>query len=151
MYRIRCYTLFDITKTGVLNRKPPSNSSVEFIKDWEHKRNTQCNFDTIIQVVSLRAQPEEITNTKKHEVEFKESEKFGFLFENEEKQNYWSFDFSILQGKVFDDGVNELGFLFQDCDGVPMIQVQTQWDKLPGFLDVTPELRNIHFEILRDE
>ena len=101
MYRIRCHTLFDITKTGVLNRKAPSNSTEEFVLDWEHKRNTQCNFDTLIQVISLRAQPEEISNTKKHEVNFRESNNFGFLFEEEDIQPYWSFDFTINQMKVF--------------------------------------------------
>ena len=151
MYRIRCYTLFDITKTGVMNRKPPTNSTAEYIEAWEHKRNTQCNFDTILQVISLRAQPEEISAIKQKEIEFAKSDYFGFLFEGEEVQPYWTFDFTVYQEKVFDNSVNSLGYLIDDCDGVPMVQVNTQWDKLTNFLDVSPELRNIHFEILRDE
>lgn len=150
-YRIRCYTLFDITKTGILNRKAPASASTESVRDWEHRRNTQCNFDTIIQVISLRAQPEEITNTKKLEIDFAASDHFGFLFEQEEKQSQWSFDFSIRQDKVFDNGVHELGLLYEDSEGVPMIAVESQWSKLPSFLDVSTELRNIYFEILKDE
>ena len=151
MYRIRCYTLFDITKTGVLNRKAPQFLTPEEVKVWEHNRNTQANYDTILQVISLRSQPEE--NTKAHEitVKFKESQKFGFLFDEEEDQKCWYFDFSILQHKVFYDGIDELGALYDDADGVPIIKTDTVWDKLPNFLDTSPELRNIYFELINDE
>ena len=52
-YTISCYTLFDITQTNVLNRHRP-----DMDKEWLHKRNTQSNFDTIQQAISLRSQPE---------------------------------------------------------------------------------------------
>jgi hypothetical protein len=32
-----------------------------------------------------------------------------------------------------------------------MIKIGSEWEKLPNFLDVTPELRNIYFEVLNDE
>lgn len=149
-YRIRCYTLFDITKSGILNRKPPVNSTEQFIVKWERERNTQCNFDTIVQVASLRSQPEEITIPKKSTVKFNENEYFGFAFDNEEDQNMWDFEFTISHKSVYDDGLTELGALFSDCVDVPMIKVGTEWDKLPAFLDVTPELRNIYFEIIQE-
>ena len=52
-YRIRCYTLFDITRTGVLNRKSPAMYNPEELKSWEYKRNTQANYDTILQIINL--------------------------------------------------------------------------------------------------
>lgn len=134
-----------------MNRKPPPNSTEEYISTWEHSRNTQCNFDTILQVVSLRAQPEEISAIKQQETLFKDNTNFGFMFAEEEEQQLWTFDFTVYKEKVFDNGIDSLGYLFDDCDGVPMISVSTQWSKLPNFLDVSPELRNIYFEILRDE
>ncbi len=143
-FTITCYTLFDITPTGVMNRQKPSPD--EDMEKWLHKRNTQCNFDTVIQAVSLRSQPENITIPKKTQIQF---EDFGFLFEqiDKEKYNCWNFEFTIQHLSVFDDGISELGALYSDCDRVPMIKCGTEWDKLPLFLDTTNELRNIYFKI----
>ncbi len=148
---IRCHTLFDITSTGIGSRKTPINIAPEKANEWEMDRNRQNNFDTIVQVISLRTQPEEITKSTKKEVDFKSEDKFGFLFEQEEKQNSWYFDFTIFYPGVYNDGINELGYLYQDCEGVPMLKVGTEWEKLPNFLDTTPELRNIYFEVLSNE
>jgi hypothetical protein len=151
-YRIRCYTLFDITKTGIVNRKPPINGSAEQIKKWEHSRNTQSNFDTVIQIVSLRSQPEEISTPLAKKIELKKSGYFGFAFDTEEKKkSMWEVEFSILHRSVFNDGLDELGFLYNDCNGVPMIKVGTEWNKLPLALDTTPEFKNIHFEIIDEK
>jgi hypothetical protein len=135
--------LFDITKTGVTTRRQSLNS----IPSWELDRNRQCNLDTIIQVLSLRSQPENITTPEQGIIIFDETNQFGFLFEQEEEaHSYWYFDFTISYQGVFDDGINELGHLYSDCEGVPMIKVGTEWDRLPEFLDISPELRNIYFE-----
>ena len=142
---ITCYTLFDITQTGVLNRnKPPADQNEEA---WLYKRNTQSNFDTILQAISLRSQPEIITLPKKCEFKFDEFENFGFLFEqlDDEKYTYWKFDFSIQHPSVFNDGINELGYLYNDCHGVPMIKCKTEWNKLPNHIDCTPELKGCPF------
>jgi hypothetical protein len=152
-FKLRCYTLFDIIRTGNIHRRPPINGTPEQTKRWEKTRNTQTNFDTILQVISLRSQPENITDPVQEIVVFDNSlDIFGFLFDNEDTaQSYWSFEFTIPHDKVYDDGINELGNLFNDCDGVPMIKVGTEWEKLPNFLDTTPELKNIHFEVINDE
>ena len=150
-YRIRCYTLFDITKTGIVNRKPPSNGTDKQLETWEKTRNTQCNFDTILQVVSLRSQPENITEPQQEIVFFDGSDLFGFMYDNEEGQIMWAFDFDIMHRSVFDDGLNKLGYLYSDCDSVPMIKVGTEWDKLLSFLDTSPELRNIYFEVINEK
>jgi hypothetical protein len=149
-FRITCHTLFDITQTGVLNRARPA--SEENVAQWIYKRNTQCNFDTILQVVSLRSQPEEITKPEKIEIRFDDFENFGFLFAQVENETYpcWKFSFAIQHPSVFDDGINELGALYRDCDGVPMILCDTEWSKLPAFLDVSPELKNIYFVVQND-
>jgi len=121
---------------------------------WQRARNQQCNFDTILQLISLRSQPEDITDPKLLKIQFKEFDKFGFLFENEtsdDTYNCWSFDFSISHQSVFDDGISELGCLYVDCDSVPMILIGTEWNKLPAFLDTSIELRNIYFEVISNE
>ena len=147
-FTVECYTLFDITNTGVLNRHKPDMENIEL---WKHKRNTQCNFDTILQAISLRSQPENITIPEKKLIDLKNNEMFGFLFENDDLVPYWHFNFTVAHSSVFYDGVNELGALFTDCDGIPMIKCGSEWDKLPSFLDTSEEVRNIYFKITQYE
>jgi len=144
-FRITCYTLFDITHTGVMNRSRPAPD--EDHNSWIQRRNTQCNLDTLLQAISLRSQPEIIGTPEQINIRFDEFDNFGFLFEQEENETYpaWKFEFDIQHPSVFDDGKTELGALYNDCDGVPMILCGTEWAKLPAFLDSSLELRNIYF------
>ena len=150
-YTITCYTLFDITPTGVVNRSRPVVD--EELIPCLHKRNTQCNFDTVLQAISLRSQPEIIRMPEKTQIRLDEFTDFGFLFEQQEDELYtcWSFDFEIQHASVFNDGVNDLGALYSDCDTVPMIKTDTVWDKLPAFLDTSVELKNIYFKVVKYE
>ena len=147
-YTITCYTLFDITQTNVLNRHRP-----DMDKEFRYKRNTQSNFDTVQQAISLRSQPEIVRIPEKTLIQFDKFTEFGFLFEQEENETYpcWSFDFNVQHPSVFYDGVNELGALYNDCDRVPMIKCHTEWNKLPTFLDGSYELRNIYFKVLTND
>lgn len=83
-------------------------------------------------------------------IDFSQSNYFGFLFENEEEQNYWVFDFSVFYDGAFFDGIDQLGALLSDCNGVPMTQSDRAWGKLPDFLDTSVEVRNIYFEVLNN-
>lgn len=149
-FKISCYTLFDITQTGVINRSRPSPEDDPDV--WLRKRNTQCNFDTLLQAISLRSQPEIIDYPTIMKIKFNEFDHFGFLFEEEiDEVNCWTFDFNIQHPSVFNDGITELGSLYSDCDQVPMIKTDTAWDKLPAFLDSTDELRNIYFKVVEND
>lgn len=145
-HRICCYTLFDITQTGVLNRTKPVDTDTD---EWILKRNTQCNFDTILQVISLRSQPDVIKNPVKVEITDVERNKFGFLFSNCEENGYcWKFEFEVHHSSVFDNGIVPFGALYKDCEGVPMIICPEQLTGVTPFLDITDELQNIHFEAI---
>ena len=148
-FKISCYTLFDITQTGVVNRSRPAPEDDPEV--WLHRRNTQCNFDTIVQAISLRGQPEDITIPSKISITLQDTDNFGFLLETEESISCWTFDFNIQHASVFNDGINELGSLYSDCNSVPMIKTNTVWDKLPAFLDSSDELRNIYFKVSSNE
>jgi len=148
-FKVSCYTLFDITQTGIVNRSRPGPEDDAEL--WLYKRNTQCNFDTIVQAVSLRSQPENISIPTSTKIKFDEFENFGFLLENDEQVICWTFDFDIQHPSVFNDGISELGALYSDCDSVPMIKTNTIWNKLPAFLDSSDELRNIYFKVLNNE
>lgn len=144
MHRIRCHTLFDITQTGVLNRSKPTEEDVE---SWVKRRNTQCNFDTVLQVISLRSQPEVVRIPDSIELSETEYELFGFLY-NKENVSCWKFEFEVQHASVFENGITPLGALYKDCEGVPMILCEDQHSACPKFLDTSPELKNIHFEVL---
>jgi len=148
-FKVSCYTLFDITQTGVVNRSKPGMDDDPDL--WLHKRNTQCNFDTIVQAVSLRSQPENISVPSSSKIKFDDFENFGFLLEHDEQVICWTFDFEIQHPSVFNDGTSDLGALYSDCDRVPMIKTKNIWDKLPAFLDSSDELRNIYFKVLDNE
>jgi len=149
-YKLTCYTLFDITPTGILNRNRPQD---QMTPEWVYKRNTQCNFDTVIQAISLRSLPEISRNPEKMKIRFDEFNNFGFLYQQleDEEYNCWSFDFEIQDIVVFNDGIHDLGALDSDCDRIPMILCGTEWEKLPGFLDSSDELRNIYFKITSND
>ena len=144
MYRIRCHTLFDITQTGVLNRSRPIENDID---GWIKRRNTQCNFDTVLQVISLRSQPEIVRIPVSNEISEFDYEFFGFLYEKE-KVNCWKFEFEVQHASVFENGIIPLGALYKDCEGVPMIICDNTHSLCPKFLDTSPELKNIHFEVL---
>lgn len=141
-HRIKCYTLFDITNTGVNSRSKPDDS----VDNWLYKRNTQSNFDTLLQIISLRSQPEVVKKPEK--ILISDNSIFGFLYQAETTLTTWCFEFEVQHSSVFDNGIDELGALYVDCDNVPMVKCGTEQVSLSSFLDVTPELKNIHFEII---
>jgi len=151
-YKFRCHTLFDITNTGIFNRRPPSSLDETKLVLWNNNKKRQCNLDTVLQIISMRSQPENITSPQVNHTTFSNFEKFGFLLDIQEDSEIpiWSFEFTVNYKSVFDDGINELGALYSDCDSVPMLIGLGEWSKVPNFLDSSPELRNIYFEVLND-
>lgn len=141
--RIACLTLFNITETGVLNRSKPDASDM---KAWVERRNTQCNYDTILQAISLRSQPEVV----KIPIVFPLTEliinKFGYCYDLSNNDYYYKFIFEVQHSSVFENGIQEYGALYGDCAGVPMLRCHDQYTGLPESLEVTDELRNIYFE-----
>jgi hypothetical protein len=112
MIRVKCSTLFDITETGVKNRsykakivfKDSNGQEITSSGDWNRARNQQCNWETINQIISLRTLPENITSPV-----FVETTKI------------WYFEFDVVDpASIFRDG-DPVGYLLNDCVGVPMI------------------------------
>jgi hypothetical protein len=139
--RITCFTLFDITRTGVLNRARPSDDVTD-VNLWLSQRASQCNLDTILQVISLRAQPDNPTNPSCENIELSKCD-FGNQYKGFAK--VWRFEFEVQNASVFDDGNDPLGSLYNDCQGVPMVSTANQINKLDLILDTTKEKGNIYF------
>ena len=112
-------------------------------KLWQVQRNSQANFDTILQCISLRGNPEILHYPHRIEADTEDSP-FGFLIDNTDF-HYWKFDFKVQNNSVFDNTIDALGYLIKDCHEIPMIICGTESLDLPNFLDTTPELNNIYF------
>lgn len=138
-FRIICYTLFNITQTGITAR---AKQDIDNITIWTQKRNTQWNFDTIVQLISLRAQPDILIYP---EVILADKKNFGKIYENEKNLKCWKFIFSVQHGSVYDNGNNELGYLYEDCHNIPMLLIGDESKKLKPILDTSTEFRNIYF------
>jgi len=108
--KIHCWTKFDITATGVTGhfksaRLPFTDRSGQLITneaEWHRARNQQRNWETLQQIVSLRAQ----------------------IFDLEPpvaQDHEWTFEFSVEQEGLFTYNDDPVGILKQDCAGVPML------------------------------
>jgi hypothetical protein len=79
-----------------------------------------------------------------------ELKNFGFLYNNDDKYSFYKFVFEVQHDSVFENGIRELGALYNDCEGVPMISCDDQITLEPT-LNITTELQNIYFESVRYE
>lgn len=139
--KIKCFTLFDITKTNISNRRQFLTTDTKFVKE----RNQQSNFETILQILSLRTQPENITDPQ---IIFTD----GVFWNNnikEEKFKTWVFTFEVNQSSVFKIKDDDLGSLKLDCVGVPMILNLDENTELNNTLNYSDK-KNIHFEVQHD-
>jgi hypothetical protein len=76
----------------------------------------------------MRSQPEEISESELTVINIDDLKdfNFGYLYEKSynktiNKINVWSFTFSVDHADVFNNGINDLGSLSDDCNQVPMI------------------------------
>jgi hypothetical protein len=104
--------------------KDGNQSSITDQESWTRSRNQQRNYETLIQLLSLRTQLIEITLPQRH-------------------NDHWSFTIVSDRDDVFSDN---LAALYQDCDSVPMI---VGLDEEPGTVPLlhtqTPDA-NIWFQ-----
>lgn len=117
MQKIRCYTLFDITATGINGHvkaaqfpyRTRSGMEIQDSTGLSRARNQQRNFDTMLQLIGLRTQMFNVT-----EPVIDSNGPFG-------NQRTWSFDFEVEpQSQWLVDG-DQLWMLRQDSEGTPML------------------------------
>lgn len=126
------FTLVDITKTNVVSLSVSA------------QRNQQRNFETLTQVLSLRAQLMLLTDPVMVELDITNSD-FGSNFTGVHK--VWTFQFGIEQDAVYAEGDNPFGTLEKDFVNVPIITGlnETVTFTTPIFCTNGPQ-RNICFE-----
>ena len=131
--RIRVTTQFDCTATGVTghfrpNTLPFDDHEGQTISDqetWTRSRNQQRNWETILQIIGLYTQAQDITPT-------------------EQTEGQWRFEFSTDFDDVFSDRGDPLGLLKSACQGVPMFYDLEQQPKTA----MLESGKNINFAIV---
>ena len=105
-----CATLVDITATGVIRHTT----------DKELERNQQRNWETVLQCIGLRAQPQLVEIPISKELEIDHQHIFGEYFYNT-KQRVWLFSFGVEPTDVFLLDDDPVGQLDKDFAQVPII------------------------------
>ena len=131
--RIRVTTQFDCTATGVTghfrpNTLPFDDREGQLIDNeitWNRSRNQQRNWETILQIIGLYTQAQDITST-------------------EHVKGKWQFEFSTDFDDVFSERGDPLGLLKTACRGVPMFY---DLDHAPKTAMLEPG-KNIEFSIV---
>lgn len=131
------YTLIDITETGVYRQH--SENSLE--------RNQQRNWETVLQVVSLRAQPVNIKPPRSPQLVSLTNHQFGTFYRG--SQMCWKFMFQVENIGVLGPLENPIQFLEEDFNEVPIITNLTETIGLPDRMFYTRGiLKNIYFRVL---
>lgn len=144
--KIRCSTLFDITKTGIGRRQSATKDAS--INEYK-SRNQQINFETLLQIIGMRCQPENITDPIKNITTVKDN-RWGVQY-NSSCNSVWEFTFTTYHRDVFNDGKNKLGNLLLDSDGVPMLTNLDETQTLISQLNISGDYKNIHYEVIEDD
>ena len=104
-------TLVDITRTGVTKNTP----------EQEFVRNQQRNWESVLQVIGLRSQP--ITVVEPYSEMIPEdvvNNIFGEMHHGQD-QRVWCANFAVEHKDVFKKDKDQLGFLKDDFNQVPVI------------------------------
>jgi hypothetical protein len=135
MFYYQVFTLFDITPTGVIRHPKKTDANYESLL---LRRNQQRNWETLQQVLAMRAQiyveqPPEIIKTCK---QFPRK-----IFKNTQA---WSFQFGVEQIEIYGDN---LQLLFDDCHGIPMILGLTERAAIAeSVINCWGNYKNMHIE-----
>ena len=134
--RVMCRTLFDCTWTGVTghfreSQLPFTTKSglvLQTQADWNRARNQHRNWESLLQILSLRTQPMNVTRPVK-------------------QSDGWHFEFEVeaegVLGSEF--GSDNLAGLVADCEGVPMVTGLDEAHAVSATLHANGEDQNIWF------
>ena len=137
--RVLCHTLFDCTFTGVTGHfresQLPLTTKTGLVlqtqADWNRARNQHRNWESLVQVISLRTQPMNMTRPIK-------------------RATGWHFEFSVESEGVLGSGFNsgDLDGLIADCEGVPMVTGLDESEVITATLHARGTNQNIWFSAI---
>lgn len=128
-------TLVDITATGVTRHRAGQ----------EIRRDQQRNWETVLQVIGLRSQPQLIEGPVSAEFNIDESSEFGEMYYG--KHRVWIFCFGVEHEDVFLEDNDPIGGLDKDFAQVPIVSglEETARFILPIFYPYGA-IKNIYFK-----
>ena len=128
------YTLVDITATGVTR----GQDSLE--------RNQQRNWETVLQCIGLRTQPQHIQLPEATLCENMNRFHFGDFYKDQ-PQKIWTWTWAVENKEVYDLPGKQLGGLLQDLEQVPIITYLSETARfmLPIFYPYGA-IKNIYIE-----
>lgn len=144
MEKIRAYTLFDITRTNV---KPNRYGSTSNKYEPNHQAEQQANFETVLQILGIRSQPENITDPEKKMIP-SNCGTWGSDYCTSTKVPVWTFEFTVNHSDVYAGDGGALEKLFSDCQSIPMITGLGEYVN-QNTLSVLKHNKNIHFEVVK--
>jgi len=110
--KVLCRTLFDCTYTGVTGHLRPQQLPfttktglvIDTAEQWNRSRNQQRNWESLLQIISLRTQPMNVVTPAK-------------------QKDGWHFEFDVEAEGVLSSNADsdDLAGLVGDCEGVPMV------------------------------
>ena len=134
--RVMCRTLFDCTWTGVtghfresqLPYTTKSGLTLQTQADWNRARNQHRNWESILQIISLRTQPMNVSRPVK-------------------QSDGWCFEFEVEAAGVLSStyGSGNLDGLIADCEGVPMVTGLDEAGAVAATLHAHGDNQNIWF------
>ena len=139
--KVLCRTLFDCTYTGVTGhfraQQMPYTTKgglhLETVEDWNRARNQQRNWESLVQIISLRTQPMNVVLPKK-------------------QKDGWHFEFEVEAEGVLssDAGSDDLAGLISDCEGVPMVTGLDEAEVITATLHAQGTNQNIWFSAINN-
>lgn len=135
LQRIKIHTDFDITNTGVVRNfregmqlpRKIHGRLIETEEEWIICRRQQTNWETILQIISLRTQPLNMkTNVNATD---------------------WTFEFDVEFADIYRRDKDPLGILKEDFNNVPMLIGLGEHKKLENFIVTEGNNKNMRFEI----
>lgn len=137
--RIQCKTLFDCSYTGVTGSfrtsmipfEDRAGQPIQDLAEWNRSRNQQRNWETLLQILGLRAQPMDLVMPVY-------------------RDGTWEFEFVIESEGVYtiNNNADPLAGLVNDCNGVPMLTGLTEKSGVERTISTHGADQNIWFTLL---
>lgn len=135
---IVCYTLVDITCTNFVRR--PKTQQEAF------QRNQQRNYETFLQLISLRSQPLIVKPpTKIASVDINDYQFGEYYMPSVFKYDVWTFQFDSEHIDSYGSGGTPVGSLNDDFDSVPVIGDLTETAKIHSMINTKGPRTNTYF------
>lgn len=133
IHRHRGFTLVDVTKTDI----------TKYTQELERMRNKQRNWETVMQVLSLRSQIMAVRQLKTESVDLANYQ-FGEKYAG--KQRVWSFEFEVEFENLYLQDHDPYSVLKNDFSHTPIILGldETVQPPMPLFYTAGPD-KNIYF------